>query len=358
MKAKFVRELNKIVKMHSKQVAEEQRARKAIEEKRKVVEEAKKLLLEYRTLILIDSSNLPSRYLTFLRKKLEGVGVVKLFKNNLLYIAMKELGMANVDEFAKFLQQQNIAVFINANPFEAKLLLDKIVMPWKATPGEKIEHEIVVPSMKTDVKPGPMMSLFSKLKIPIQVRDGVIWIAKESVVARPGDTVTPELSSLFEKLGIEPKFVRASIKAAYERGVVISGDKLVLDIDAYRKDFAEAISNAINIASEIVVPDPIVVKTSLFKAYSRALRLAAESGLITKETVAIVFSSAISKAYALAQLLASKSPELAQQLQVSVVQTQTEVQQAQQPQKVEEKEEKKEGVSEEQLAEGLSALFG
>ncbi|MDK6028397.1 50S ribosomal protein P1 [Ignisphaera sp. 4213-co] len=33
-------------------------------------------------------------------------------------------------------------------------------------------------------------------------------------------------------------------------------------------------------------------------------------------------------------------------------------QQAQQPQKVEEKEEKKEGVSEEQLAEGLSALFG
>ncbi|MEL9940108.1 MAG: 50S ribosomal protein L10 [Ignisphaera sp.] len=361
MKAKFARELEKIVKVYSKQGVGEQHIRRSLEEKRKVVEEAKKLLSSYKSLIIVDATNVPSRYIMFLRKKLEGLGVVKLYKNNLLYIAMKELGMANADEMAKYLQNQNIAVFINANPFEARLLLDKIAMPWKAKPGDKIEHEIVVPPINTGVKPGPMMSLFSKLKIPIQVRDGVIWIAKEAVIARPGDVVTPELSSLFDRLGIEPKFIKPSIKAAYEGGIIIPGEKLVLDIDAIRKEFADAISNAVNIASEIVVPDPIVVKASIFKAYSRALKLAVETGVVTKDTATLVLSTAVARAYVLAQILASKSPDLAQQLQLSITIPQA-VQQpeAQQASKAEEKkeEEKKEAVSEEQLAEGLSALFG
>ncbi|MEM0026624.1 MAG: 50S ribosomal protein L10 [Ignisphaera sp.] len=362
MKAKFARELNKIVKAYSKQGVGEQHIRRALEEKRKVVEEAKKLLLSYRSLIVINATNIPSRYIMFLRKRLEGLGVVKLYKNNLLYIAMKELGMANADEMAKYLQNQNIVVFINVNPFEARLLLDKIALPWKAKPGDRIEHEIVVPSINTGVKPGPMMSLFSKLKIPIQVRDGVIWIAKEAVIARPGDVVTPELSSLLDRLGIEPKFIKPNIKVAYERGILIPGEKLVLDIDAVRKEFIDAISNAINIASEVVVPDPIVVKASIFKAYSRALKLAIETGIVTKDTAAMVLTTAVARAYAVAYALASRSSELAQQLQLAITAISQASQKAvdQQAPKAEEKkeEEKKEGVSEEQLSEGLSALFG
>jgi large subunit ribosomal protein L10 len=361
MKAKLVRELNKLVKARSAEGEERERVRRAIEEKRRVIEEAKKLLSSYRTLLLIDNSNLPANYITILRKHLASIAEVKLFKNSLLRLAIKELGMRNADELAKYLQGTNIAVFVNANPFEAKMFLDKIKIMWRAKPGDKVEHEIVVSPMKTDVKPGPMMSLFSKLKVPIQVRDGVIWIAKEAVIARPGDVVTPELATLFDKLGVEPKVLKPRIKVAYEGGVIIPGDSLTLDLEMYRKEFAEALSNAIAIASELAIPEPFVLKTSLLKAHTKALTLAVEAGVLTKETSTLVLMATVSKAHTLALMLASKSPEIAQFLQISVpTTTAPAVAEQKAAPKAEEKkeEEKKEGVSEEQLAEGLAALFG
>jgi large subunit ribosomal protein L10 len=362
MKSKLVRELNRLVKAYSAEEEKEEKVRRAIEEKRKVVEEAKKLLSLYRTLLLLDASNIPSNYVTILRKHLEGIGVVRLFKNNLLKLAMKELSMKNLDEFSKYLQGTNIATFMNLNPFEAKMLLDRIKVPWRAKPGDKVEHEIVVSPMKTDVKPGPMMSLFSKLKVPIQVRDGVIWIAKEATIARPGDVVTPELASLFDRLGVEPKILKPIIKVAYERGVIIPGDSLTLDLEMYRKEFTEAVLKAVNIASELAIPDPMVLKSSLLKAYTRALRVAAEAGVLTKETSTMVLVSAVSRAYALALMLIAKSPEVAQYLQIAMpiamAPTTTEQQTTQKAEERKEEEEKKEGVSEEQLAEGLVALFG
>jgi large subunit ribosomal protein L10 len=359
MRPKLLRELNRLAKSYLSEKEGEERVRRTIEGKRKVIEEAKEMLSSYRTVMLIDASNLPSSYITMLRKSIVGIGAVRLFKNNLLRLAMKELGMKNVDEFSKYLQGTNIVVFINANPFEAKMLLDKIRVSWRVKPGDKVEHEIVVSPMKTDVKPGPMMSLFGKLKVPIQVRDGVIWIAKEATIARPGDVVTPELASLFDRLGVEPKILKPVIKVAYEGGVVIPGNDLVLDLNSYRNEFAEAILNAVNVASELVIPELPVVRSSLLKAYTRAIKLAAEAGILTKETSTMVLMSAVSKAYTLALVLATKSPEVAQYLQIAMPTTSAAQQQQAAP-KTEEKreEEKKEGASEEQLAEGLAALFG
>ncbi len=362
MKARLREELRILEKAYLSGEGKKVRIRRSLEEKRALVEEAKKLLLSYKTVLLIDSTGLPSSYISELRRRLEGIGVVKVIKNNLLKLAMKELGMKNWEEFAKYLQGTNITVFVNLNPFEAKRILDSIRVWWKVKPGEKVDNEIIVTPMKTNIKPGPAMSVFGKLRIPVQVRDGVLWIAKESTLLRPGLEVTPELASILNNLGIAPKLLRPVIKVAYEAGVVIPGSNLVLDIEAYRKEFIAAMQSAIALASELVIPEPMVLRISLAKAYTRAQRLAAELGVVTKETAPIVISLALARAYAIASILATKSPELAQTLQISIS-TPAPAQQQQQQQaapKAEEKkeEEKKEGISEEQLAEGLAALFG
>ncbi|MCI4436431.1 MAG: 50S ribosomal protein L10 [Ignisphaera sp.] len=361
MKARLREELRTLEKAYLSGEGKKVRTRRSLEEKRALVEEAKKLLLSYKTVLLIDSTNLPSSYVSELRKRLEGIGVVKVFKNNLLKLAMKELEMKNWEEFAKYLQGTNIMVFVNLNPFEAKRVLDSIKVWWRVKPGEKVDNEIIITPMKTNIKPGPAMSVFGKLKIPVQVRDGVLWIAKESTLLRPGLEVTPELVSILNNLGIAPKILRPVIKVAYEAGVVIPGSNLALDIEAFRKEFIEATQSAIALASELVVPEPMVLRISVAKAYTRAQRLAAEAGIVTKETAPIVISLALARAYAIASILAMKSPELAQGLQISIsAPAPAQQQQQQAAPKAEEKkeEEKKEGVSEEQLAEGLSALFG
>jgi len=360
LKAGLKAELERLVKeLSSSHVMEEKKIGVARAEKRKQIEMAKKLLNEYRTIVLIDANRVPAKFFTYLRQRLYGIATVKMFKNNLLLLALKEMGYANVDEFSRFLTGPNIAIFTNLNPFEIKLLLDKISMPMRARPGDKIDREIVVPPMRTELKPGPIMSLFGKLKIPIQVRDGVIWIAKEATIARPGDVVTPELASLFDKLGVEPSFIKANVKVAFERGIVIPVEKLHIDIEAYRNEFVKGVIDAINIASEIVIPVPEIVKVSIGKAFIRASKILAETGIVTKESAPIVFMNALSKALYLASLLAQKVPELGQILPVQQIQQpQPVVAPAKEEAKAEEKEEKKEGVSEEELAEGLSALFG
>ncbi len=338
------------------------RERKIPEEKIRIVQEAKELLKKYRTLVLLDLANTPAVLVAYLRRALEGKAVVKLIKNTLLERAIDEAGIPNGEELKKYLTGQNLAIFTNMNPFELKLLLDKIEIPVRARPGMKLEYDIVVPPTKTNLKPGPIMSLFGRFRIPTQVKEGVIWIAKEVTIAKAGDTVTPELISLFEKLGIEPFLAKPKVKLAYDSGIIIPAEKLVVDIEATRNEILDAVTKALGLASEIALPVPMVLEQSVRKAVLRALALAGEAGFVTKEIAEHVIRYAMSKATTLAAVLASKSPDLAQVLQVSVAiaPAQPQAQQAAQApaEEKKEEEEKKEGVSEEQLAEGLAALFG
>ncbi len=363
MKASIKRELERLLKVYkSPQPSSEVSYSKAKLEKRKVVDEAKKYLSSYRTLVLLNVDGVPARFGIYIRRRLDGIAIVKMFKGRLLRLAMEELKLRNINEFSKYLTGQNLAIFTNMNAFEIAFLLNKISMPVKARIGEKIDSEIRVPPMQTDLKPGPIMSLFGKLKVPIQVRDGVIWIVKESVIAKPGDIVTPELASVFTRLGIDPKLIRPTIKVAYEEGLILTPDKLTVDIDSIKQELGRGVLDAFNLASEIVIPHPDVVKLSITKAYNRAVKLAAEAGFVSKETALSIFNLAVSKALAIAVVLTQKVPDLLQQLPIAAVATQQQqstVQQGRQQEvgKSEEKPEEKE-VSEEQLAEGLSALFG
>ncbi len=353
-------ELQDIIKAEIRQGLQVKvRERRIPEEKKRVVEEAKELLRKYRTFAVLDLSNTPSKVVTYLRRVMEGKGVVKLIKNRLFERALDELNMPNKEELKKYLEGQNLIVFANMNAFELKMLLDKIEVPVRAKPGMTIDREIVIPPMKTNLKPGPIMSLFGRFRIPVQVREGVLWIAKEVTVAKPGDVVTPELTSLFEKLGIEPVLLKPKIKLAYEEGLVIPAEKLVIDIEATRNDILRSVVEALSLAAEIALPEPDVLKVSIRKAFMRATKLASETGFVTPETAETVLRDLISRAQYLAMVIASKSPDLAEFLQVQVAAAAPEP--AAQPEKAEEKkeeEEKKETVSEEQLAEGLAALFG
>ncbi|HID80162.1 MAG TPA: 50S ribosomal protein L10, partial [Ignisphaera sp.] len=252
-------ELQNVIKAEVRQgIKVKLRERKIPEEKRRIVEEAKDLLRKYRTFALLDLSNMPSKVITYLRRAIAGKGVVKLIKNRLFERALDELNLPNKDEVKKYLQGQNIIVFTNMNAFELKMFIDKIEVPVRARPGMTIDREIIVPPMKTNLKPGPIMSLFGRFRIPVQVREGVIWIAKEVTVAKPGDVVTPELTSLFEKLGIEPIVLKPKIKLAYETGLVIPAEKLVVDVEAIKNDMLRSVAAAISLAAEIVLPEPEV----------------------------------------------------------------------------------------------------
>ncbi|WP_440060180.1 50S ribosomal protein L10 [Thermogladius sp. 4427co] len=334
------------------------REKRVPEWKVKLVEELANEIKNHRSILIADLTGFPTSKLQELRKKFSNKAFIKVVKPKLLAIALSKAGIdAESTGLAQYLTGQIAVIISDLNAFEINMLLDKYKSYTYYKPGDIAVSEIVIPEGDTGIPPGPMLSVFGRLKIPTKVVGNSIQVAKDTVVAKPGDTISAELASLLQKLDLPLKEVRLKIKVAYDGGVVIPGEKLVLNIDEYVGMIKAAVSDYLKIGIEIALPEPEILRIVLAKAHMQALSLAAETAFVTPETVEYIVRVAHSRAMALAAAIADKVPELGLQVQVAP-------QPAKQPAAEEKKEEKKEEekkeetISEDQLAEGLGALFG
>ena len=317
------------------------------------VQELTQKLKEYHTIIIANIEGFPADKLHEIRKKLRGKAEIRVTKNTLFNIALKNAGY-DTSKFEPYLTGSNAFIFTNMNPFELQLFLSKFKLKRYAMPGDKADEEVVIPAGDTGMPAGPILSTFGKLKVKTKVQDGKVHVIQDTVIAKPGDPIPVEAIPILQKLGIMPVYIKLRIKVAYEGGVLIPGDQLALNLDEYKSQVQSAYANAFALAVEIAYPVPEVLKVTAQKAARNAITLAAEIGYITPETAQAVISRAVAKAYALAAAISGKV-DLGVQ-----VPTQTQAQPQAQAEKKEEKkeEEEKKGPSEEEIGGGLASLFG
>ncbi|MFZ8856685.1 MAG: 50S ribosomal protein L10, partial [Candidatus Caldarchaeales archaeon] len=153
------------------------------------------------------------------------------------------------------------------------------------------------------IPPGPILSEFGKLRIPTRIEGGTIWIARETVVAKKGDEISPALASLLAKLDVPAVYRGLSVIAAVDGEVVIRSEDLMLDLEAFKKDLASGYATARTLLIELGIPEPEVIGDVLALAHRRAIALATEAGYVTPETVEHVLRVAEAKAQALARLI-------------------------------------------------------
>ncbi|PLJ77302.1 50S ribosomal protein L10 [Infirmifilum sp. SLHALR2] len=279
------------------------RARKA-----KLVEELIGYLKSYKYFMIAGITGLPSSVIKESRKLLNQRGsVLKVVKNTLFLLALKESGRY-VDEFKNYLRGQNAVIFTNDNPFEILLFLDKQKIMREARPGDIATKEIVVPAGNTGIPPGPAISLFNKLNIPIRVQEGSIWVAKDTVAAKPGDTISPELADLLNKLGVKPIESKLNIKLIAIDSRVVKPEEVELDPSIYKEKIKEAYSRAFNLAFNAAIPLPQVVHLLVAKAHQEAVALALEAALPVKETLPFAIARAHAEATVLYNLIKSRNP--------------------------------------------------
>ncbi|HID42139.1 MAG TPA: 50S ribosomal protein L10, partial [Pyrodictium sp.] len=294
--------------------------RRIPEWKIKEVEELTELIKNHKVIAIVDLSRTPTAQLQRIRRKIErkfgDKVVLRVAKNTLFRLALKRAGI-DPSLLEPYLTGTNMFIFTNLNPFELALALDKIYATKPAKPGDIAPTEIVLPAGDTGFKPGPIMSIFGKLRVPIRVQGGSIWIAKDTKVAKPGDEISPELASILQKLGIEPITVKLKIKAAYEDGVVIPADKLILDLEAYRRDVAQAHLAALMVGVEIAYPEPQMLELAIPLAVRRALAVAAEAGYVTPDNAEYVIGRAVAKALAVVAALGDTAKELGIDIRVA-----------------------------------------
>jgi large subunit ribosomal protein L10 len=333
--------------------------REVPEWKVKQVKELADEIRRHKTILIADLTGFPTNKLQELRKKIGKVAFIKVVKPKLLAISLREAGIdPEKTGLSKYLTGQIAVLLSDINSFELNSLLEKHKSYTYYKPGDVASSEIVIPEGDTGIPPGPMLSVFGRLKIPTKVVGNSIQVTKDTVVAKPGDRISPELASLLQKLDLPLKEVKLRVKVAYDGGVLIPGEKLTLNIDEYVELLKVAALDYLKIGVEIAWPEPDILRLTLVKAHRQALGLAVEAAFVTPDTVEHIIRVAESRALALAAAVSEKAPELG--LKVSVVQQPSQPQQPAAEKKEEEKkeEEKQETISEEQLAEGLGALFG
>jgi large subunit ribosomal protein L10 len=344
-----------------------QKAREVPRRKRQEVEELAGLFKEYPVVAIIDASSLEASLLQKVKyivsKKYGDKIVIRSTKNNLFLLAAKIAGIKGAEELEKRIRGQKVFIFSKVNPFLLYSQITRIKLPAPARAGMKVDREIAVDPMDTKLPAGPLLSAFGKLKIPTKVQGGTIWIAKRTVLAKPGDTISDDLASMLQRLGIYPAEIGITLEFAMEGGLVLEAQQLKLDVDRYASDVAYAYSLALSFASEIAYPEPEVLKLTIAKAYRKAIALAAESGFVTPETAEAVLTAALRKARALVAAMGDKAKEVGIE-PVAVAAAPAAQPAAEQKPKEEEKkaeakeEEEKKELSEEELASGLGALFG
>ncbi len=288
------------------------RAKPYPEWKVKALSELEELIKKHDVIIIFDLKGLPASMLHQYRRVLRSHGVVKVFRNKLFLIALRRVYGDSVNpDVEKYLSGENGFIFTNENPFDLyKIIVDNAVRRY-AKPGDVLQTDIIVPAGNTGINPGPVLSRFSKLKIPTQIRDGKIWVARDTQVAKPGDTVTPELADLLRLINVKPIYESLKVKAVLLNAkYIIKGEELAIDVKAYEDMFKQAASWAFNLAVNSVFLIPETLSILIGRAVVEARNLAVNANIPTTESIGLILAKAQSQANALASVLANKAPEL------------------------------------------------
>ncbi len=281
----------------------EMSTRKVAEWKREALVGLQDLIKKYPVIAAADLTKVRSSQIHELRKRLRSKVIMLVTKNNLLRksVELSDYKDAPIGEFVKDLQGSNILLFTDTNPFKLIILLEKSKVRVPAKAGDIATNEIMISAGNTGLAPGPVISEFGEVKVPTRIEGGSIWVAKDTVVARKGDLITPKMASVLSKLGQKPMEAGLSIVSAFDNGAIIRTADLSFDLTAYRKDLVQAISNAFGLSMEADYVTPEVAPRMLGKAMNQALALADGAGYLETGTVEHVLRRAVLNAIVLNQ---------------------------------------------------------
>ncbi len=278
-------------------------------EKTETVQKAVELLKEYDVIAAADLNKVTSAMLQDMRRQLRGRLHFKVLKNTLMRISMKQAGKEGHDAFIEQVAGPNVFMFTNGNPFKIAMELDANRVRVFSKAGDPALDDIVFSAGNTGLSPGPLIGKFGVLGVRTRIEGGNIWVAHDTTVCRAGEPINADLADLLQRMSIRASEMGLRVKAVYERGDIIPGDALILDLDDYRSRLEQAIGGAFKVAVEAAYYTPATVPTILAKAFQQARSVALEAEWATRDTVELLITKANSQARSLASMVGKKMAE-------------------------------------------------
>ena len=260
---------------------------------------------KYKVLALVRMEKVRASQLLPLRKKLKGEVEIISIKDKIAKIALKKLDIPGLDKFSENLKGQCLFMFTNMSPFKLNVLLGKNKVMLAARSGDIASMDVVIPPKNTGIAPGPMLTDFKEAGVPTKIDQGTFWIMKETTPVKKGEPIPEKLAGLLGKLDIKPIEAGILLNTALEEGLLYAQEDMIIDLEKFRNDLAQAHQEAISLSIEASYITSDNIQQILAKAAQSARSVSIESGFITDDTKEQI----LQKAHGQAQSLSTKAKD-------------------------------------------------
>jgi len=273
--------------------------------KTQMYQQLQELPKKYSVLALVRMEKVRGSQLLPLRKKLQGEVEIVSIKDKVAKLAFEKAGITGVDKLSEKIAGQCVFMFTNMSPFKLNVLLGKNKVMLFARGGDTASMDVVIPPKNTGIAPGPMLTDFKENNIPTKIDQGTIWIMKETVPVKKGEPISEKLAGLLTKLDIKAIEAGIVLNSALENGSVYEQEEMIIDLEKFRNDLAQAHQEAISLSIEAAYITADNIEQVLAKAAQSARSVSTEAGYLTEDTKEQV----LQKAHGQAQGVASKAKD-------------------------------------------------
>ena len=273
--------------------------------KTQMYQQLQELPKKYSVLALVRMEKVRGSQLLPLRKKLQGEVEIVSIKDKVAKLAFAKAGITGVDKLSEKIAGQCVFMFTNMSPFKLNVLLGKNKVMLFARGGDTASMDVVIPPKNTGIAPGPMLTDFKENGIATKIDQGTIWIMKETIPVKKGEAISEKLAGLLSKLDIKAIEAGIILNAALEEGLVYQQEEMIIDVEKFRNDLAQAHQEAISLSIEAAYITSDNIEQILAKASQSARSVSTEAGYLTEDTKEQV----LQKAHGQAQGVASKAKD-------------------------------------------------
>jgi len=257
-----------------------------LQEKISEIEEITHIMNQHKVIGIANLQKVRAAQLQELKKKLADKVYMRVIKNTLIRRAIEnDKENTELKKLGEYLTGSNAYLFTDLNPFRLVLLLERGKVRTTAKAGDTAAFDVIVPAGNTGQAPGPIISQLNAVGLPTRIESGSVWINKDTLVARKGEAISERLASVLSKLGIKPVEAGLSIKVAYDNGLIIPHEQLLINIDETKENFEKAHADAFILSVNATYPTRENISVLVQTANKEAHALSFNAAMPTKETV-------------------------------------------------------------------------
>ncbi|MGQ9479145.1 MAG: 50S ribosomal protein L10 [Thermoproteota archaeon] len=263
------------------------------------------LLESHKTVMLMNAYKVKASTINEARKRLRGRAVLKHVKTTLLQKAAEKTRYEKLKEFLKKNASKGSITLIlsNEDPYELQQELKKYAVKLPLSAGDIVDREVVVPAGNTGLPAGPVISSLNEVGLPTRIETGSIWITRDTVVAKPGDVITPQLAAVLSKLNIRPVEAYVKSYAAFHEGTVFTEDILSKTPEDILKEVSTGFENMLRVAIATFFPTPETLGIMLSQAFTKAVVLGVRTEYYDENTLKMMLQAAKASAGLLESML-------------------------------------------------------